>query len=165
MSRMSYICALPLLASAAMLSAPLARAASAAGLDTNQDGVVSLAEAEYDAKLKLDFKSMDVNEDGRLDSTELPGLSPAMPGTAPLLTESETSGPGTGPTTGTSTNGSASVPGAAAGAVPSGGATGSGVPAGPGIRSPGATVGAPAGRAPAAPSAGASGSGRTGARW
>ena len=161
MNRISHAYALAMFAAALMLSLSSARAANAAGLDSNQDGVVSLAEAEYDSKLKLDFKSMDANGDGRLDSTELPGLSPAMPGSAPLLTEAETSGGATGSSGGTSTNSSAAVPGAAAGATPRSGAS---VPAGPDVRSSGDTTAAPAGRAPSAPSASPAGSGGSGSR-
>jgi hypothetical protein len=116
-------------------------AQDAAALDTNQDGVLSLAEAEYDGRLKLEFSTLDANADGRLDRSEIGGLREPSPGVQ-ILREAE---------------------GDAVGA-PGGGTTGTGAGTGAGTGTT-ATPGLPAGggaapTAPAPPSAGAAGRGR-----
>ncbi|MGH8517944.1 MAG: hypothetical protein ACREUE_10840, partial [Panacagrimonas sp.] len=50
--------------------------APAADADVNRDGVVSQAEAEYSTSLRLEFDDLDRNRDGRLDPTEVSGLTP-----------------------------------------------------------------------------------------
>ena len=139
---------LPLFAAAVLLSTPTLKAA---GLDSNGDGLVSSAEADYDPKLRADFEKLDVNGDGRLDNSEISGLGAPPPPAAVLVEENRPNydGPGSGG-------------GAPVGTPGGGSASGPGVPSAPGLPSGGGSVSAPGGAAPSAGSAGTRGGGSGG---
>lgn len=55
---------------------PVITMAEDAAIDRNQDGYISAAEAQVDAKLAETFTELDVNGDGLLDKTELTPTEP-----------------------------------------------------------------------------------------
>lgn len=81
--------------------------------DVNRDGVVSQAEAEYNAAVRLQFYELDRNRDGRLDPTELSGLAPAPPGAVPVLPQGAIGRPAGTVTPGSGVAGATAQPGAA----------------------------------------------------
>jgi hypothetical protein len=91
------------LTAALILSAGSAFAGSPTGpatfqsLDKNHDGAVSKSEAKSDPTVAKNWKQIDINKDGRIDSAEFSAFEAHQPSTSQHMGESQPAPAGTAP--------------------------------------------------------------------